>query len=152
MKMRFIPTSVHGAIDHVVGPALVIAPTVLRLGRTSPEGIVARAIGGVEAAYSNLTDYELSVKNVVPMPVHLALDAVGGATLAIVPQLTGARQRGKKHWVPHLAIGVFEIGMAAFTKTEPPKSKQGRAAHLAKLVSTAKVAKNTAVHAAKAIV
>jgi hypothetical protein len=152
MKLRFIPTSVHGAIDHVVGPALVAAPTILRLGRTSPEGIAARAIGGAEAVYSNLTDYELSMKNVVPMRVHLVLDAVGGATLALVPQLTGARRRGKKHWLPHLAIGAFEVGMAAFTKTKPPRTKSGRAAKLAKLVATAKVAKQTATSAARAIV
>jgi hypothetical protein len=137
MKMRFIPTSVHGAVDHVVGPALVLAPTLLRLGRTSPEGITARAVGGVEAFYSNITDYELSMKNVVPMKVHLALDAVGGATLALVPQLTGARRRGKKHWVPHLALGAFEIGMAAFTKTEPPRPAERRAKAVKKLAATA---------------
>jgi len=152
MKMRFIPTSVHGAIDHVVGPALVIAPAVLRLRRTSPEGLVARAVGGAEAVYSNLTDYELSVKNVVPMKLHLALDAVGGAVLAVVPQVTGARQRGKKHWVPHLAIGAFEVGMAMLTKTEPPRTKRERRAQLAKLVSSAKVAKNAAVGVARAVV
>jgi len=151
MKMRFIPTSVHGAVDHVVGPTLVLAPTLLRLGRTSPEGITARAVGGVEALYSNITDYELSVKNIVPMKVHLALDAVGGATLALVPQLTGARKRGKKHWVPHLAIGVMEIGMAAMTKTEPPRSKPARSAKLAKLVASAKGVKGAAEHAVKAI-
>jgi len=152
MKLRFIPTSVHGAVDHVVGPALVLAPTVLRLGRTSPEGIVPRAVGGVEAVYSNLTDYELSVKNIVPMKVHLALDAVGGATLALVPQLTGARKRGKKHWVPHLAIGALEVGMAAFTKTEPAKAKSARAAHLGKLIATAKGAKNAAQGVVSAII
>jgi hypothetical protein len=141
MKMRFIPTSVHGAVDHVVGPALVLAPTLLRLGRTSPEGLTARAVGGIEALYSNMTDYELSVRNVVPMKVHLALDAVGGATLAVVPQLTGARQRGKKHWVPHLAIGVLEIGMAALTKTEPPRPAERRKKTIKKLVDTALRAK-----------
>ena len=141
MKMRFIPTKVHGAIDHVVGPALVLAPTLLQLGRTSPEGLTARAVGGVEAVYSNLTDYELSMKNVVPMKVHLALDAVGGATLALVPQLTGARRRGKKHWVPHLAIGVFEIGMAALTKTAPPRPAERRAETIRKLAQTALRAK-----------
>ena len=141
MKMRFIPTSVHGAIDHVVGPALVLAPTLLRLGRTSPEGITAQAVGGVEAFYSNITDYELSVKNVVPMKVHLALDAAGGAALALVPQLTGARQRGKKHWVPLLAIGALEIGMAAFTKTEPPRPAERRANTIRKLAKTALKAK-----------
>jgi hypothetical protein len=149
MKMRFIPTSVHGAVDQVVGPVLAIAPTILRLGRTSPEGIVARAVGGAEAVYSNLTDYELSAKRVVPMPVHLALDAVGGATLAVVPQLTGARRRGKKHWVPHLAIGALEVGMAALTKTEPPKSK-GKA-QMAKLVAGAKVARDAATGVVKAV-
>jgi hypothetical protein len=142
-KMQFIPTSVHGAVDHVVGPALVLAPTLLKLGRTSPEGITARAVGSAEALYSNLTDYELSMKNVVPMRVHLALDAVGGATLALVPQLTGARKRGKKHWLPHLAIGVAEIGLAALTKTEPPK-RPSRKAELARLVAKAKGVKSTA--------
>jgi hypothetical protein len=151
MKMRFIPTSVHGAVDHVVGPTLVLAPTLLRLKSTSPEGVVARAVGGVEAAYSNITDYELSVKNVVPMKVHLALDAVGGATLALVPQLTGARSRGKKHWLPHLAIGVMEIGMAAFTQTARPGHKNGRAAKLAKLVDSAKGVRGAAEHAVRAI-
>ena len=148
-KMRVIPTSVHGAVDQVVGPALVIAPTILRLGRTSPEGIVARAVGGAETAYSNLTDYELSAKNVVPMPVHLALDAVGGATLALVPQFTGARQRGKKHWLPHLAIGALEVGMAALTKTERPKP--GRTAQIMKLVASAKRARDAANDAVKAV-
>jgi len=141
MKMRFIPTKVHGAVDHVVGPALVLAPAVLRLGRTSPEGLTARAVGGVESLYSNVTDYELSMKNVVPMKVHLALDAVGGATLALVPQLTGARSRGKKHWLPHLAIGAMEIGMAALTKTEPPRPVERRAQTIKKLAQTALKAK-----------
>jgi hypothetical protein len=148
-KMRVIPTSVHSAVDQVVGPALVIAPTILRLGRTSPEGIVARAVGGAEAVYSNLTDYELSVKKIVPMPVHLALDAVGGATLALVPQLTGARQRGKKHWLPHLAIGALEVGMAALTKAGRPTT--GRKAQIAKLVASAKRARDAANDAVKAV-
>ncbi|HET6916844.1 MAG TPA: hypothetical protein VFV91_00670 [Gaiellaceae bacterium] len=150
-ELRVIPTSVHGAIDHVVGPALVLAPTLLRLGRTSPEGITAEAVGGAEAIYSNLTDYELSVKNAVPMKIHLVLDAIGGATLAIVPQLTGARQRGKKHWLPHLAIGVLEIGLAATTKTERPKPRNGRAQKIRKLVESAKGVVGTAEHAVRAI-
>ena len=151
MKLRFIPTSVHGTIDHIVGPALVAAPTVLGLDRTSPEGILARATGGVQAVYSNLTDYEMSLKNVLPMKAHLALDAVGGATLALVPQLTGARQKGKKHWLPHLAIGVFEIGMAVLTKTEPPRTKPEPVTHLGRLVATAKGVKETAQGAVKSI-
>lgn len=151
MSIRFIPTRVHAVIDHVVGPTLIIAPTVLRLRRTSPEGIVPRAVGGIQSVYSNLTDYEASLKNVVPMPAHLALDGIGGAALALVPQLTGARRRGKKHWLPHLAIGVFEIGMAVLTKTEPPRPQSTREKNVAKLVATAKLASDQAKRLAGAV-
>ena len=150
-RMRFIPTRIHGAIDQVVGPALVLAPTLLKIGRTSAEAITAEAVGGTQSIYANLTDYETSIRKIVPMKYHLALDAVSGATLAIVPQLTGARQRGKKHWLPHLAIGVMEIGIAAMTKTEQPQATNGRRAKLAKLVESAKGVKGTAEHAVRAI-
>jgi hypothetical protein len=130
MKLRVIPTNVHSAVDHVVGPALIAAPTVLGLSRKSPEGVVPRANGVAAAIYSNLTDYELSLKNVIPMKLHLALDAMSGATLAAVPLATGATKRGLKHWLPHTLIGAFEIGMAIATKTEAPQSKPRRLARV----------------------
>jgi hypothetical protein len=133
MNLRVIPTSVHGAVDHVVGPTLIAAPEIFRLPKTSPEGIVPRANGVFAAIYSNLTDYELSLKNVIPMKVHLALDAVSGATLAAVPWATGARKRGLAHWLPHTAIGAFEIAMALMTKSEPPPTKVGRLRNLLRL-------------------
>jgi hypothetical protein len=135
MRLRVIPTSVHSAVDHVVGPALIAAPTVLGLEKTSPEGIVPRANGIAAALYSNLTDYELSVKNVIPMKVHLALDAISGATLAAVPLATGAHKRGTRHWLPHAMVGAFEIGMALFTQTEAPRSRSRRFGRIARLAS-----------------
>ena len=77
----------------------------------------------------------------IPTRVHFALDMAGGAALAIIPQLTGARQRGKKYWVPYLALGALEVGLAALTKTEPQKTRETR---VEKLVETAKRAKDTA--------
>src|SRR3954451_1345018 len=135
MRIRFIPTSVHSAVDHLVGPALIAAPPVLGLDRSSPEGIVPRVNGIAAAVYSNLTDYELSVKNVIPMKLHLALDAMSGATLASVPLATGARKRGVRHWLPHTLLGGFEIGMALLTKTEAPRSRTRRLARVLKLSS-----------------
>jgi hypothetical protein len=67
------------------------------------------------------------------MKVHLALDAVSGATLAAVPWATGARKRGLAHWLPHTAIGAFEIAMALMTKSEPPPTKVGRLRNLLRL-------------------
>lgn len=133
MNIRFVPTSAHSAVDHVVGPTLIAAPEIFRLRRTSPEAIAPRAAGAAAAIYSNLTDYELSLKNVIPMRLHLALDAMSGAALAAVPWATGARKRGLAHWLPHTAIGAFEVALALVTKTEPPRSKAGRLASLLRL-------------------
>lgn len=130
MNLRVIPTSVHGAVDHVVGPALIVAPELLRLPKASPEGIVPRVNGALAAVYSNLTDYELSFKNVIPMKVHLALDAVSGAALAAVPFATGAHRRGVRHWLPHTLIGGLEIALALVTKDERPRRRVRRLARL----------------------
>jgi hypothetical protein len=67
--------------------------------------------------------------------VHLALDAMSGATLAAVPLATGARKRGLKHWLPHTVVGAFEIAMALTTKAEPPRSRSRRLARVLKLAS-----------------
>jgi len=133
MNLRVIPTHVHGAVDHVVSPALIAAPSLLRLPSTSPEGLLPRLNGAFGALYSNLTDYELSLKNVIPMKVHLALDAASGAALAVVPLATGAHKRGLRHWLPHALIGSFEIGMALATKAEPPRTRSGRLPRLRRL-------------------
>ncbi|HZR95563.1 MAG TPA: hypothetical protein VFA56_07700 [Gaiellaceae bacterium] len=135
MNLRVIPTSVHGAVDHVVGPALIAAPELLRLSKTSPEGVVPRVNGIAAALCSNLTDYELSLKNVIPMRLHLALDAVAGATLAAVPLVTGARKRGTRHWLPHTLVGAFEIAMALTTEKEAPRSRSQRLGRVLRLAS-----------------
>jgi hypothetical protein len=76
----------------------------------------------------------------IPMRVHLALDMAGGAALAIVPQLTGAREHGKKHWAPYLALGALEIGLALLTKPETTTPET----RVTKLIKTAQRAKDTA--------
>ncbi len=134
MRLRVVPTNVHSAVDHVVGPVLILAPELFRLPRRSPEGIAPRAAGTAAAVYSNLTDYELSLKNVIPMRVHLALDALSGATLAAIPWATGARKRGVLHWLPHTLVGAGEVALALTTKTEPPRTKPGRASRIYRLV------------------
>ena len=89
--------------------------------------------GTLAAIYSNLTDYELSIENVIPMRAHLALDALSGAALAAVPLASGATKRGLRHWLPHTLVGALEIGLALTTKSQPPRTRAGRLAALRKL-------------------
>ena len=122
MKLRVIPTKVHGAIDYVTAPALVAAPDLLRLDRLAGSSLTPRVAGAFAAAYSALTDYELGVRRVLPMRAHLALDAASGAVVAAAPWLFGSARRGVRHWLPHALVGAGEVGLALTTETRPRRT------------------------------
>jgi hypothetical protein len=61
-----------------------------------------------------ITDFELSLANLIPMPVHLGVDAAGGLLLLASPWLFGFADRVM--W-PHVIIGILEIGAALTTRT-----------------------------------
>jgi hypothetical protein len=83
--------------------------------------------GGGAALYSMLTDYELGAVKLVPMPVHLALDAASGAFLASSPWLSGFAKEGSRYWLPHVLVGATEMLAAAMTKTRQDRSgRRGR--------------------------
>jgi hypothetical protein len=127
MKLRIIPTKTHAAVDLATGPALVAAPTLLRMNGNTGATIPPRVVGTLATAYALLTDYELGLKRVVPMRAHLALDALGGVALAATPFLTGASKKGYRHWLPHALIGANEVFLAVTTKERPPRARRLRA-------------------------
>lgn len=115
--MRFIPTRIHGMIDYLMGLLLIASPWIF--GFADEDG-AARLIPGILGAgvivYSLLTRYELGLARLIPMPVHLGLDAAGGLLLAASPWLFGFADRV---WLPHLIFGILEIGAALTTRTTP---------------------------------
>ena len=121
MKMRFVPTKVHGAIDYATAPALVAAPDLLRLNGARASTIPPRAAGAAAAVYSALTDYELGVRRTIPMRAHVALDAVGGTAVALAPWIFGSARRGTRHWLPHAIVGATELALALTTKDRPQR-------------------------------
>jgi hypothetical protein len=127
MNLRMIPTKAHGAVDMATGPALIAAPTLLRMNGNTGATIPPRVVGSAATLYSLLTDYEFGLKRVLPMRAHLALDVVGGVALAATPFLTGASKQGLRHWLPHLALGANEVVLAFTTKDRPPRARRFRA-------------------------
>ena len=125
--MRFIPTQIHGVMDYFMGLLLMAAPWLLGFAEGGAETWIPVILGVGAILYSLMTDYELGAVHLIPMPVHLGLDAVSGALLAISPWLFGFDERV---WIPHLVLGLAEIAAALTTQTHPRYAEGRRhAAH-----------------------
>jgi hypothetical protein len=117
--MRFPPrpidATLHGVTDYTVGTTLLtVFPRLAKIdGSRSARQI--RIAAATHAGYSTLTDYPLGIVKLIPFKVHLALDALGAVALAVTPFLTGQWRRGRKEWLPHVAIGLFELSSLIMT-------------------------------------
>ena len=114
--MRFISTRTHGVLDYVVGALLIVVPYILGFADGTAAQWVPQALGLVAIGGALMTDYELGVMRVMPMPVHLMIDIGSGALLALSPWLFGFAD--KVFW-PHLLVGIMEIGAGLMTRTVP---------------------------------
>jgi hypothetical protein len=122
--MRSIPTRVHGVLDYVTAGVLIAAPSMLGFRKHGMQTWLPMALGIGTIGYSVLTDYELGLFKIIPMPMHLALDAANGALLAASPWLFGFAEEVS---APHLGLGLFEIVVTASSKPTPPRSISPRA-------------------------
>ena len=114
--MRFIPTRVHGMLDYGVGALLIVVPYLLGFADGTAAQWVPQLLGLVAIGGALMTDYELGVMRVIPMPVHLGIDIASGVLLALSPWLFGFADRVL--W-PHLIVGIMEIGAGLMTRTVP---------------------------------
>ena len=112
--MRFIPTRVHGILDYFTASELIAAPSLVNSRRNGVQRWLPVALGVGTIGYSLLTDYELGLFKVIPLPMHLALDAANGALLAASPWLFGFADEIA---APHLGLGLFEIAVTACSRT-----------------------------------
>ena len=107
---RPIDSTLPGVTDYAAGTTLVtVFPKWAGIEGTESARQIRQA-GAIHAGYAMLTDYPLGVVKVIPYQAHLALDAVGALALAATPFVTGQYKKGAKHWVPHVALCLFELG------------------------------------------
>lgn len=114
--MRFIPTKVHGILDYVVGLLLIFAPSLFNFQTGGIEARLPVILGVAALVYSLLTRYELGLIKVLPFKVHLTIDFLSGALLLLSPWLFGFAEIV---WVPHVVVGLLEIGAALMTVPTP---------------------------------
>ncbi len=112
--MRFMSTRMHGAADYVVGILLIVSPYLFGFANGGAAQWLPMLLGAGVIIYSLMTRYELGIIPVIPMPAHLCLDAAGGLLLLVSPWLFGFADQV---YLPHVIIGLVEIGAAVTTRT-----------------------------------
>lgn len=124
--MRVIPTRVHGVLDYLVGAFLIASPWILGFARGGAETWVPVVLGIGAIVYSLMTNYELGVSKMLSMRTHLNLDLLSGAFLAISPWLFGFNEYV---YMPHLILGIMEMGVALLTDTVPAHNANRSVTH-----------------------
>ncbi len=109
--MGLISTRTHAINDYIFGILLIAVP--LMVSREQDASVwVPVGVGALLLVQSLFTRYELSLAKVIPLSVHLSMDAMAGILLAASPWLFGFAD---KVWEPHFIVGIAEIALAAMT-------------------------------------
>lgn len=108
-----IDTRTHGMIDYATGALLLVVPYLFGFATGGIEQWLPQLIGAAIIVMSLMTRYELSVAKIIPLNVHLGVDALSGILLAASPWLFGFADL---IWWPHLLVGLTEIAVVAMTK------------------------------------
>lgn len=114
--MHLISTRTHGILDYIIGLVLILAPWLLQFPAAGAQTWIPVILGIGIILYSLLTNYELGAARAISMPAHLWMDGIGGLFLGISPWLFGFAEMV---YLPHLIIGILEVGAAAMTDPTP---------------------------------
>ncbi len=112
--MRVLSTRVHGIMDYVLGVLLLASPYLFGFATGGVKQWLPMILGIAVIGISLLTRYEWGALRVIPMPVHLTIDGLSGALLAVSPWLFGF---SGIVFVPHLVLGLIELGTSLMTET-----------------------------------
>ena len=117
-----ISTQTHGVLDYVTGAALMALPSLL--GWRRRPAMLLEGAGALAAAYSSVTDYELSLAKLLPMKAHLTMDALSGGMLLAAALLMDDEDDDVRAIIA--GVGIWEIAAALMTETEPAYERNGR--------------------------
>lgn len=117
--MRFISRKFHAVLDYMSGFLLIASPWLFNFSDVEAAKWVAIAVGVLILVMSFMTDYEGGGKKAISMSGHLTMDVITGIFLAASPWLLNFDEYV---YLPHLIIGIMEIGAGLFTEKESQHS------------------------------
>ncbi len=120
--IRFLPTSVHGVLDYLVGIALIAAPWIFGFAYVGGAAVYVPIVLGIALIlYSLVTRYELGIPGIkfLPMPYHLVIDFLAAVFLAASPWIFGFASKPLNVWLPHLVVGIVVVLVVLVSQTHP---------------------------------
>lgn len=124
MSYKFIPTKVHGALDYIVGVALIFAPMLFGFMSMGGAAVIVPIMLGIGLIlYSLFTRYEWGLVKVLGMPYHLIFDVLASIFLALSPFIFGFADEALNVWLPHVVVGVTVILVVIFSQPQPENPK-----------------------------
>ena len=111
--MRFIPKSLHGVADYLVGIGMILMAFLWGSGGAA--FWIFLALGVFAIIYSLLTDYPLGWKPILTMPTHLALDAAFAVVMLALP--LAISMPGPLFWIAPI-IGLLAASLVATTRMQ----------------------------------
>ncbi|WP_457127286.1 SPW repeat protein [Mucilaginibacter sp. HD30] len=121
--MKFINRKTHAVLDYLIGIVLITSPWIFGFAAIPEAKWTAVIIGIILLLTAMMTDYEGGIVKSLSMKTHLNLDAVAGILLAISPWVIGFNDR---IYLPHLLVGILEIGAAIFTQNRSQHAQVSR--------------------------
>ena len=128
-NIRFVPTTVHGVLDYVGAVGLIACPFIFGFFRMGGIAVALPIVLGAGLIlYSLLTNYELGIPALrfIPMSVHLTVDFVAAAFLAVAPFLFGYSSHGLNVWLPQVVAGLGVIVLVLVSQTQPQSGYERR--------------------------
>jgi hypothetical protein len=105
-------------LDYPVGIVLIAAPWIFGFSDVGGAAVtVPIVVGAAILLQSLITDYELSIADVIPLRMHLMVDVIAGIVLAASPWIFGFNDEGANAWVPHLVVGLGLIASGLMTQS-----------------------------------
>lgn len=90
MKLRFLSPTNHGIVDYLAAVALIVAPSMLKLGSSNPLAFWISVFTGIVVIIVSLaTKYRYSAFRIIPFGGHLTLDLLVATIFMLVPFLFG---------------------------------------------------------------
>lgn len=102
---------------------LLVAPYLFGFATGGVEQWLPQLIGATIIVMSLVTNYELSIAKIIPLNVHLGVDAMSGLLLVASPWLFGFADL---IWWPHVLVGMMEIAVVVMTNCHSETATSSR--------------------------